>query len=61
PCTIGTQETYALIKQMADAKKPIAGNIAKINELCEMMKFRGNCAHNRSAAFSILSLLYRLE
>jgi NADH:ubiquinone oxidoreductase subunit F (NADH-binding) len=46
---------------MAEAKKPIAESIAKIKELCEMMKFRGNCAHNRSAAFSILSLLRRLE
>ena len=61
PCTIGTQETHALIQQMAEAKKPIGGNIAKIKELCEMMKFRGNCAHNRSAAFSILSLLKRVE
>jgi NADH-quinone oxidoreductase subunit F len=61
PCTIGTQETHALIQQMAEAKKPIAANIAKINELCEMMKFRGNCAHNRSAAFTILSLLNRWE
>ncbi len=60
PCTIGTQETHTLIQQMAEAKKPIAENIAKINELCEMMKFRGNCAHNRSAAFSILSLLKQL-
>jgi NADH-quinone oxidoreductase subunit F len=61
PCTIGTQETHTLIQQMAEAKKPIAESIAKIKELCEMMKFRGNCAHNRSAAFSILSLLRRLE
>lgn len=61
PCTIGTQQTHALIKQMAEAKKPIAANIVKINELCEMMKYRGNCAHNRSAAFSILSLLKRME
>ncbi|MCI0441651.1 SLBB domain-containing protein [bacterium] len=60
PCTIGTQETHALIQQMAEAKKPIAENIAKIKELCEMMKYRGNCAHNRSAAFSILSLLKQL-
>jgi NADH-quinone oxidoreductase subunit F len=60
PCTIGTQETHALIHQMAEAKTPIAANIAKINELCEMMKFRGNCAHNRSAAFSISSLLKQL-
>jgi NADH-quinone oxidoreductase subunit F len=60
PCTIGTKETHALIQQMAEIKKPIAANIAKINELCEMMKFRGNCAHNRSAAFSILSLLNQL-
>jgi len=60
PCTIGTQETHAFIQQMAEAKKPIAANIAKINELCEMMKFRGNCAHNRSAAFSIQSLLKQL-
>jgi NADH-quinone oxidoreductase subunit F len=60
PCTIGTQETHALIQLMAEAKKPIAANIAKINELCEMMKFRGNCAHNRSAAFSIQSLLKQI-
>jgi NADH-quinone oxidoreductase subunit F len=60
PCTIGTQETHNLIKQMSEAKKPIAANIAKINELCEMMKFRGNCAHNRSAAFSIQSLLKQI-
>lgn len=60
PCTIGTQETHALIHQMAELKKPIAANIGKINELCEMMKFRGNCAHNRSAAFSIQALLKQI-
>ncbi len=60
PCTIGTQETHTLIQQMAEAKKSIPENIAKIREFCEMMKYRGNCAHNRSAAFSILSLLKQL-
>jgi NADH-quinone oxidoreductase subunit F len=60
PCTIGTQQTHTLIQQMAQAKKPLSENIAKIKELCEMMKYRGNCAHNRSAAFSILRLLEQL-
>jgi hypothetical protein len=33
----------------------------KIKEFCEMMKFRGNCAHDRAAAFTVLSLLERYQ
>jgi NADH-quinone oxidoreductase subunit F len=57
PCTIGTEETHKIFQELSASNKITSEKIAKIRELCEMMKFRGNCAHNKSAAFSILKLL----
>jgi NADH-quinone oxidoreductase subunit F len=61
PCTIGTQETHRLIQELSNSEKIQPEKISKIRELCEMMKFRGNCAHNKSAAFSILKLLTQIS
>jgi NADH-quinone oxidoreductase subunit F len=61
PCTIGTQETHRLIQELSQSGQVEPEKISKIRELCEMMKFRGNCAHNKSAAFSILRLLSQLR
>jgi NADH:ubiquinone oxidoreductase subunit F (NADH-binding) len=57
PCTIGTQESHKLFQELLATNRITSEKITKIRELCEMMKFRGNCAHNKSAAFSILRLL----
>ena len=57
PCTIGTREVHQLLKQMADNSASTRQNILKIQEFCEMMKPRGSCAHGKSAAFTVQSLL----
>jgi NADH-quinone oxidoreductase subunit F len=50
PCFIGTQELHKLFQvQRSD--------ILKIREFCEMMKYRGQCAHSRAAALTSLSFL----
>lgn len=59
PCVLGTAETHRLLAEIADQDRRLPQNIEKIRELTQMMKFRGNCAHNRSAALTILSLLKR--
>jgi NADH-quinone oxidoreductase subunit F len=57
PCTIGTDETHKIFQEISLEKKITPEKIGKLRELCEMMKYRGNCAHNKSAAFSIMKLL----
>jgi NADH-quinone oxidoreductase subunit F len=57
PCTIGTEETHKIFQELSIENRITSDKIGKIRELCEMMKHRGNCAHNKSAAFSILKLL----
>jgi NADH-quinone oxidoreductase subunit F len=56
PCSYGTSECHKLFLEM---KVQLARDrsVLKIRENCEMMKVRGSCAHNRSAAFSMLSFL----
>ncbi|MCI0602176.1 SLBB domain-containing protein [bacterium] len=50
PCFIGTQELHKLFQvQRSD--------VLKIREFCEMMKYRGQCAHSRAAALTSLSFL----
>jgi NADH-quinone oxidoreductase subunit F len=56
PCTIGTSETHRLFQSLVEHPKDAAVIVLKIKEFCEMMKFRGNCAHNRAAALNFLSL-----
>jgi NADH-quinone oxidoreductase subunit F len=51
PCTVGTQELHRLFQSFAHDR------ILKIQELCEMMKYRGQCAHSRAAALTSLSFL----
>lgn len=57
PCTIGTAEVHKLLQQMAADPATGKGNILKIREFCEMMKPRGSCAHGKSAAFTVQSLI----
>lgn len=57
PCVIGTREVHQLLKQIADHPASAKQNILKIQEFCEMMKPRGSCAHGKSAAFTVQSLL----
>jgi NADH-quinone oxidoreductase subunit F len=57
PCTIGTSEIHRLFVEMAKHQSDNEILLLKIQEFCEMMKFRGNCAHDRAAAFTVLSLL----
>ncbi|HSP07876.1 MAG TPA: NADH-ubiquinone oxidoreductase-F iron-sulfur binding region domain-containing protein [Acidobacteriota bacterium] len=57
PCTIGTSEVHKLLQQIAADPAAARQNILKIREFCEMMKPRGSCAHGRSAAFTVQSLL----
>lgn len=56
PCTIGTSETHKLFQAFAEDTQDGEMIILKIKEFCEMMKFRGSCAHNRAAALNFLSL-----
>jgi NADH-quinone oxidoreductase subunit F len=52
PCTGGTTELHALFsKEQLD--------VLKIQQFCEMMKYRGQCAHSRAAALTSLSFLNR--
>jgi NADH-quinone oxidoreductase subunit F len=57
PCTFGTSETHRLFLELKKKPQNSAETVLKIREICEMMKFRGQCAHNRSAAHTLLSLL----
>jgi NADH-quinone oxidoreductase subunit F len=50
PCFIGTQELHKLFQMQHS-------DILKIREFCEMMKYRGQCAHSRAAALTSLSFL----
>jgi NADH-quinone oxidoreductase subunit F len=50
PCFIGTQELHKLFQMQRT-------DILKIREFCEMMKYRGQCAHSRAAALTSLSFL----
>ena len=59
PCSIGTSETHQLFQQIKESERHHQEAILKIREICEMMKYRGQCAHSRSAAFTLLSLLNR--
>ncbi len=59
PCTIGTSETHRLFQKLEQRTTDSQKTVLKIREFCEMMKYRGQCAHNRSAALSLLSLLDR--
>lgn len=57
PCKIGTAEIHRLFQHMANDSADREKLLLKIKEFCEMMKFRGNCAHDRAAALTVLSLL----
>jgi NADH-quinone oxidoreductase subunit F len=59
PCKIGTSEIHRLFVEISKEVPEKERLLLKIKEFCEMMKFRGNCAHDRAAAFTILSLLER--
>jgi len=59
PCTVGTSETHRLFLTLEQRTGDPQTTVLKIREFCEMMKHRGQCAHNRSAALSLLSLLDR--
>ncbi len=50
PCSLGTKELYKIFSM----QRP---DILKIQEFCEMMKYRGQCAHSRAAALTSLSFL----
>ena len=52
PCSMGTSALHKLFSA-SDL------NILKIQEFCEMMKNRGQCAHSRAAALTSLSFLIR--
>lgn len=54
PCSFGTSECHKLFLEMTRSSD---NTLLKIREICEMMKVRGSCAHNRAAAFSLLSFL----
>lgn len=51
PCTMGTAELHKLFQSQS------SNRILKIREFCEMMKYRGQCAHSRAAALTSLSFL----
>jgi len=53
PCTMGTAELHRLFQSTSQDR------ILKIREFCEMMKYRGQCAHSRAAAQTSLSFLNR--
>lgn len=57
PCTIGTREVHTLLQQIAADPRVAQQNILKIREFCEMMKPRGSCAHGKSAALTVQSLI----
>lgn len=57
PCSYGTAETYRLFQELQNGGGNSAGAVLKIREFCEMMKFRGQCGHNRAAAMTHLSIL----
>jgi NADH-quinone oxidoreductase subunit F len=57
PCTYGTSETYKLFQEFQNSSVLHENTVLKIREFCEMMKFRGQCAHNRAAAMTHLSFL----
>lgn len=50
PCSLGTTQLHTLFA----AERM---DILKIQEFCEMMKYRGQCAHSRAAALTSLSFL----
>jgi NADH-quinone oxidoreductase subunit F len=50
PCVLGTAELH----QLFSMDRP---DVLKIREFCEMMKYRGQCAHSRAAALTSLSFL----
>jgi NADH-quinone oxidoreductase subunit F len=51
PCVMGTKELHQLFQSNAPDR------ILKIREFCEMMRYRGQCAHSRAAALTSLSFL----
>jgi NADH-quinone oxidoreductase subunit F len=51
PCSIGTAELHKLFNSETTV------NVLKIQEICEMMKYRGQCAHSKAAALTSLSFL----
>jgi len=51
PCVTGTKELHRMFQSNS------ADRILKIREFCEMMKYRGQCAHSRAAALTSLSFL----
>lgn len=57
PCSFGTSECLRMLSEIKLKKIDPQKGVLKIRENCEMMKYRGSCAHNRSAAFTILSFL----
>jgi NADH-quinone oxidoreductase subunit F len=58
PCSFGTSQTLQLFEQiLSSGNRSAAKSILKIREICEMMKLRGQCAHNRAAAMTHLSFL----
>jgi NADH-quinone oxidoreductase subunit F len=61
PCKIGTAEVHSLFQEIGKGAPEKEKLVLKIKEFCEMMKFRGNCAHDRAAAFTVLSLLERYQ
>jgi NADH-quinone oxidoreductase subunit F len=57
PCTLGTAECLRLLRETKEGVVNSEKSLLKIRDFCEMMKFRGNCAHDRAAAFTLLSIL----
>ncbi len=58
PCSFGTSQTLRLFEQiLSNGDRTSEKCILKIREICEMMKLRGQCAHNRAAAMTHLSFL----
>ncbi len=59
PCTLGTKELQNLFLGTGPDNSGRSQRVLKIREFCEMMKYRGQCAHSRAAALTSLSFLDR--